>query len=136
MLIMRTPYPSDIIREQYGLIEHDLASINKTTKPRKIDFYEVFCAVLYILKNGCTLRALPHDFPNWKIVYYYFTVWAKKNGDGISALDYIQAKLVDLLRYESGRNPVPSMLIVDSKSVQNSDTEMEKGYDVGKKLLE
>ena len=42
---------------------------------------------------------------------------------------YILSKLVDLERYEVGRNPLPSMLIVDSKSVQNADTANEKGYD-------
>jgi hypothetical protein len=30
---------------------------------------------------------------------------------------------------------LPSMLIVDSKSIQNADTANEKGYDAGKKLL-
>lgn len=133
---MRKPYPRDITREQFNLISHDLEKVKKTTKPRKIDLYEVFCAVLYLLKNGCTWRALPHDFPSWKIVYYYFTAWTKQNENGISTLDYIQAKLVDLTRYESGRNPVPSMLVVDSKSVRNADTAREKGYDAGKKLLE
>ena len=131
---MREPYPSDVTREQFGLIVHDLETVKKTTRPRKIDLYEIFCAVLYLLKNGCTWRALPHDFPNWKLVYYYYSVWTRKDENGISVLDYIQAKLVDLSRYETGRNPVPSMLIVDSKSVQNADTASEKGYDAGKKF--
>ena len=46
------------------------------------------------------------------------------------------AKLVDIERYEVGRNPLPSMFIVDSKNIQNADTAKEKGYDAGKKLLE
>jgi len=36
-------------------------------------------------------------------------------------------------RYESGRNPLPVMLILDSKTVQNADCAEEKGYDGGKK---
>ena len=47
--------------------------------------------------------------------------------------DYVQAKLVDLERYETRENPTPTMLIVDSKTVQNADTAEEKGYDGGKK---
>ena len=43
------------------------------------------------------------------------------------------AKLVDVERYESGRSPTPSMLILDSKTTQNADTAEEKGYDGGKK---
>jgi hypothetical protein len=96
--------------------------------------YEIFCAVLYIVKNGCTWRALPHDFPNWKLVYYYRTVWTSAGKDGVSTLDYCLAKLVDLERYFAGRNPLPSMIAVDSKSIQNADTAGEKGYDAGKKL--
>lgn len=131
---MRKPYSSDITCEQFELIRQDLETAKKSTKPRKIDLYEVFCAVLYLLKNGCTWRALPHDFPNWKIVYYYYTAWTQKDETGVSVLDYVQAKLVDLFRFETGRSPVPSMLIIDSKSIQNADTANEKGYDVGKKL--
>ena len=131
---MRKPYPSDITREQFALIESDLKAAKKTTRPRKIDLYEVFCALLYVLKNGCTWRALPHDFPDWKLVYYYHTVWSKKDESGLSVIDYCLAKLVDITRYFDGRNPSPSMLIVDSKSVQNADTAREKGYDAGKKL--
>jgi len=131
---MRQAYPSDITREQFALIEDDLKSAKKVTRPRSADLYEMFCAVLYIVKNGCTWRALPHDFPNWKLVYYYYTVWTRKDENGVSVLDYVLAKLTDLTRYAAGRNPQPSMVIIDSKSVQNADTASEKGYDAGKKL--
>ena len=131
---MRQSYPSDITREQFKLIADDLKSARKATRPREVDLYEVFCAVLYVLKNGCTWRALPHDFPNWNLVYYYYTVWSEKDENGFSVIDYCLAKLVDVTRYFAGRNPLPSMGIVDSKSIQNADTAREKGYDAGKKL--
>jgi len=131
---MRKPYPSDVTREQFAMIADDLKSARKSTRPRTADLYEIFCAVLYVLKNGCTWRALPHDFPNWKLVYYYYTVWEQKDETGVSIIDYCLAKMVDLSRYCEGRNPLPSMGIVDSKSIQNADTAREKGYDAGKKL--
>ncbi|MDR1471900.1 MAG: hypothetical protein LBS75_05190, partial [Synergistaceae bacterium] len=65
-------------------------------------------------------------------VNYYYRIWTKKNEKEESVLDCILAKLVDIERYTAGRNPQPSMLIVDSKSIQNADTEEEKGYDAGK----
>ena len=114
---MRQPYDSDISREQFNLISRDLEFVKKKTRPRVVDLYEVFCAILYLLKNGCTWRNLPHDFPNWKLVNYYYGIWTNKNENGESVLDYILAKLVDIKRYELGRNPLPSMLIIDSKSV-------------------
>jgi len=65
---------------------------------------------------------------------YYYDVWTKKNENGESVLDYVQAKSVDLERYETRDNPAPTMLIVDSKTIQNVDTAEEKGYDGSKKI--
>jgi transposase len=50
---MTKRYASDITREQLELIKPILESARKHTKPRVIDLYEVFCAVLYLLKTGC-----------------------------------------------------------------------------------
>lgn len=49
-------YSSDISREQFELIRTDLEGIRKRTKPRKVDLYDIFCALLYTLKNGCVWR--------------------------------------------------------------------------------
>jgi transposase len=133
---MRESYPSDITREQFEFIKQDLENANKTTRPRKIDLYEVFCAILYLLKNACTWRSLPHDFPDYRHVYYYYKVWTKKDDKGFSVLDYVQAKLTELYRYEARKNPMPTMLIVDSKTIQNADTAGEKGYEEKKKKQE
>ena len=65
---MRTEYPSDISREQFAQIQPILESARKKTKPRTVDLYDVFCAVLYVLRTGCQWRALPHDFPKWTTV--------------------------------------------------------------------
>ena len=70
-------YPSNITRQQFELIRPALENFRKRTKPRKYDLYEVFCAMLYVLKNGCTWRDLPADFPKWSTVYYYWMNWSK-----------------------------------------------------------
>jgi len=130
---MRQAYDSDITREQFSQISQDLESVRRITRPRKVDLYDIFCAILYLLKSACTWRNIPHDFPNWRIVRYYYEIWTEKDENGQSILDYVQAKLVAIERYESGRNPLPSMLIADSKTVQNADCAEERGYDGGKK---
>ena len=84
---MRRSYPSDITQEQFELIEDDLLSARKQTHPRKYSLYDVFCAVLYLLKEGCTWRAIPHDFPKWQNVRYHYEIWSKPNDDGISLFD-------------------------------------------------
>ena len=132
----RKAYSSDITREQFASISGDLEGVRKSTRPRKVDLYEIFCAILYLLKNGCTWRDIPGEFPAWRNVRYYYEIWTAKGEDGFSVLDYALAKLVDIHRYEMGRNPLPSMLILDSKTIQNADCAEEKGYDGGKKNQE
>jgi len=130
---MRKPYPSDVTREQFEIIRPSLEEARKATRPRKVDLYDVFCAVLYLLKNAYTWRALPHDFPDWKLVNYYYNVWRKKDDYGRSLIDYVLADLEDAERATAKRTHTPSMIIVDSKTIPNADTAKEKGYDGGKK---
>ena len=59
----RKPYPSDISLEQFELVRPLLEGVRKRTKPRTVDQYEVFNAVLYLLKSGCQWRMLPEGFP-------------------------------------------------------------------------
>ena len=133
---MRTSYPSDISKEQFEKIRKDLTEEKKITHPRKYDLYDIFCAVLYLLKEGCTWRAIPHDFPKWQNVRYHYDIWAKPDENGVSILDRVLRKLVEAERERNGRKAQTTMIIVDSKSIQNADTAEEKGYDAGKKHLE
>lgn len=83
---MRKRYPSDISREQFARIQPLLESARKKTKPRQVDLYEVFCAVLYLLKSGCQWRMLPSEFPKWRTVHEYFRHWSEPVGVGESSL--------------------------------------------------
>lgn len=77
----RRSYPSDISREQFEKIRPLLEGARKKTRPRELDLYEVFCAVLYVLKSGCQWRMLPKEFPRWNSVYAYFRIWKGKEDD-------------------------------------------------------
>lgn len=133
---MRKKYPSDISREQFEIIRQDIEGAKKQTHPQKYDIYDIFCAVLYLLKEGCTWRAIPHDYPNWQNVRYHYDIWAKPDENGESLLDRVLRKLVEMERKENERSSHTTMIIVDSKSIQNADTAQNKGYDAGKKLRE
>ena len=50
----RLAYDSDISIEQFEVIKDDLKPPKRITRPRKDDSYDIFCAILYLLKNGCT----------------------------------------------------------------------------------
>jgi transposase len=90
---MRKTYPSDITREQFEKIRPMLESIRKKTKPRKIDLYDTFCGVLYILKSGCQWRMLPSDFPKWRSVHSYFEIWSEEKNGEQSILEQILKKI-------------------------------------------
>jgi len=132
---MRKAYPSDITREQFEVIRYILESAKKDTRPLDYDLYDIFCAALYIVKEGCTWRALPHDYPPWQDIYYHFRTWKEQKDGKISILDKVLVELVISERVINGRNPKTSMIIVDSKSIKNTDTAEEKGYDGGKKNI-
>ena len=86
-----------------------------------------------MLKEGCTWRAIPHDFPKWQNVRYHYDNWSRKDENGVSDIDRALQALVELEREREERDSHSTMLIVDSKSIQNADTGGRNGYDVGKK---
>ena len=131
---MRQAYPSDITREQFEFIRKMLEDNRKKTCPRKYDLYDIFCGILYIVKEGVTWRALPHDYPKWRLVYKYFQMWGEETETGESLFERVMRELVEIERHLDGRELKTTMVIVDSKSVKNADTAEEKGYDAGKKL--
>ena len=84
---MRKIYPSDVSRAQFELIRDLLESARKRMRPRQVDLYDVFCGVLYLLKSGCQWRMLPSDFPKWRTVHHYFSLWSEVPEGGISLLE-------------------------------------------------
>lgn len=84
---MRKKYASDISREKFAEIEPLLRSVRRRTKPTKVDLYEVFCAVLYVLRTGCQWRFLSNEWPKWQTVYGYFAKWSEPDQDEVSVLE-------------------------------------------------
>ena len=131
---MQKYYPSDISREQFECIRETLESARKKTKPRKLDLYDVFCAILYVLKSACQWRMLPSNFPKWRSVHSYFQIWSEKSDEKESILEKILKTLVGKIRKKESRETKTTFCIVDAQSVKNTDTAENKGYDAGKKV--
>ena|ERR671938_601763 len=90
----RKAYPSDINRAQFDQIRPLLESSRKRTNRRRVDLYDIFCAILYLLKNAATWRALPSDFPPVSTVRYYFDAWTRLSDDShMSLLDQALKKI-------------------------------------------
>jgi len=85
-------YPSDITREQFEIIRGDLEGAKKVTKPREIDLYSVYCAILYLQKSGCQWDMLPSNYPKKGIVWHYYKIWSTPRADGSTLLEEVLKK--------------------------------------------
>jgi putative transposase len=127
----RKPYDSDVTDEQWRLLNPLLNQkhIRGWGRPRRVDLREVTNAIFYLNKTGCQWRSLPHDFPVWPVVYYYFKKW-RNNGTWVKVNDTLRKPC----RLLAGHESEPTAACIDSQSIKGTSESggQESGYDGGK----
>jgi putative transposase len=106
--------------EQWALLEPLLPKPQRRGRPGEVNMRELLNALFYVDREGCTWRALPHDFPPWKTVYNYFAAW-RDDGTWKRLLKTLRER--ERLRQQ--RQRTPSAGCSDSQSVdtaQSADT--------------
>ena len=59
------------------MIESLLPTGHSIGRPREVDLREIINGIFYVVREGCSWRALPHDLPPWQTVYNYFRHWQR-----------------------------------------------------------
>ena len=115
-MTQRRWYPTDLTDREWALLAPLLPAAKPGGRPRSPDLREVLNALRYWLRSGEAWRLLPHDFPPWKTVYFYWRAW-RLSGDW----ERIHAQLRERVRVRAGRAPTPSAAILDSQSVKTTE---------------
>ncbi|WP_317107276.1 IS5 family transposase [Chroococcidiopsis sp. SAG 2025] len=124
----RKAYKSDLTDREWQIIEPLIPPVRPGGHPRTVDMREVVNAIFYLLKTGCAWEMLPHDFPPYSTVYYYFRRWQKR---GI--WQQINLALREQVRMKLGKSHQATAAIVDSQSVKTTRKKGEvSGFDGGK----
>jgi putative transposase len=115
-MIKRKQYTTDLGEVAGQIVESFFEKVEQEQKrgrKRSHELRELINAMRYVLKNGCTWRDLPGDFPAWQSVYYHYRKW-RNEGLWQTFNKHLRRKLRVLL----GRNEEPSAGCADSQSVK------------------
>ncbi len=112
----RIAYPSDLTDAQWRLIVKRIPPAKPGGRYRSVNMREVVNGILYLVRTGCSWRQLPHDFPPWGTVHWYYRCFRL---DG--TWQKIHDALRDKVRVSAGRKKSPSAAIVDSQSVKTTE---------------
>jgi putative transposase len=119
-------YPTNLTDSQYEVIK----GIVNDQRKRKYELRSIINAILYISKGGIQWRLLPKDFPSWQLTYYYFRKWLL-----CGVWNKLQKTLREMVREKHHKKACPSLGIIDSQSVKNSEWGLpDKGFDGNKKI--
>jgi len=120
-----TNYPTNVSNSQWQVIKEYLDKERK----RRYSLREIVNGILYVVKTGCQWRMLPHDFPKWQLVYYYYRKWVDAE-----VFDRMLDKLRSKVRVIKGQQGRATLGIMDSQSVRWGNNRSLKSYDGNKKI--
>jgi putative transposase len=127
----RKAYPSDLTEAQWALVEPFVRVDEAKLGPQEVihSRRDIVNAILYRTRTGCQWRYLPHDLPDWQIVYHYFQLWTREG-----TWKKLHDELRRAVRQKAGKRAEPTAAVLDSQSVKSAEEADARGFDAGKKV--
>lgn len=125
----RKSYPSTISDEEWGFVAPYLTLCRETARQRHYASRDVYNALRWIVRAGARWRMLPNDFPPWAIVYQQTLRWV-----AAGCFEALVHDLRVLLRVTDDREPTPSAVVLDGRTLQSTpECGARAGYDGAKR---
>ena len=122
-------YPSDCSDAEGEFAAPYLSLMTEQAPQREYPLREVFNALRYLVRSGCTWRFLPNDFPPFYVVYQQMKRWERAQ-----VFEAMVQDLREFLRLAVERKPPPGAAILDARTLQSTpESGARAGYDGGKR---
>lgn len=125
----RKPYSSDVSDDEWAFVAPYLTLMTEDAPQRDHPLREVFNGLRYLVRGGIPWRMLPNDLPPWFTVYQQTQRWLKAG-----VFEAIVHDVREVLRVAQGRQPQPSAVILDSRTLQSTpESGADAAYDGAKR---